>query len=261
MERKSTWTFIHNHLHAFNLSSRPQQDISTSLFLNKTPCGVFATRKTPLPLTLKIINNPPLSPQWPREEYWCHWALTLPLCLKSCGKPLRGRSRWGLFFWGGDLELKTKKGGFNRISRMQTAGGENIGCGNPLWIFGWVIRPWFVYNKRNPGLNILKNPPGINRHILRPWLRCSIPETQRIRVRRWLDPYLEDHPRTRKWLGSPPNVSCRTYRPFGRGPTTRSLGDNGFLGKREWNRMEMPESQATNPFCLMGQRNSTATND
>ena len=24
---------------------------------------------------------------------------------------------------------------------------------------------------------------------------------------------------------------------------------------------EMPESQATNPFCLMGQRNSTATND
>ena len=35
---------------------------------------------------------------------------------------------------------------------------------------------------------------------------------------------LEDHPRTCKWLGSPPFMS-HLYRPFGRGPTTRSLGD------------------------------------
>ena len=36
--------------------------------------------------------------------------------------------------------------------------------------------------------------------------------------------YLEDHPRYRKWLGSPPFIS-HEVRPFLRGPTTRSLGD------------------------------------
>ena len=35
--------------------------------------------------------------------------------------------------------------------------------------------------------------------------------------------YLEDHPRTCKWLGSPPFIS-HEVRPFVRG-TTRSLGD------------------------------------
>ena len=45
-----------------------------------------------------------------------------------------------IIFLGGRFGVK-KKGGFNRISRMQTAGGEIIGCGNLLWIFGWVIRP------------------------------------------------------------------------------------------------------------------------
>ena len=35
---------------------------------------------------------------------------------------------------------------------------------------------------------------------------------------------MEDHPRTCKWLGSPPFISHES-RPFGRGPTTRSLGD------------------------------------
>ena len=36
--------------------------------------------------------------------------------------------------------------------------------------------------------------------------------------------YLEDHPSGCKWLGSPPFVSHKV-RPFGKGPTTRSLGD------------------------------------
>ena len=36
--------------------------------------------------------------------------------------------------------------------------------------------------------------------------------------------YLENHPRTCKWLRSPPFTS-HGVRPFGRGPTTRSLGD------------------------------------
>ena len=35
---------------------------------------------------------------------------------------------------------------------------------------------------------------------------------------------LKDHPRYRKWLGSPPFISHKA-RPFARGPTTRSLGD------------------------------------
>ena len=36
--------------------------------------------------------------------------------------------------------------------------------------------------------------------------------------------YLEDHPRYRIWLGSPPFIS-HGVRPFGKGPRTRSLGD------------------------------------
>ena len=36
--------------------------------------------------------------------------------------------------------------------------------------------------------------------------------------------YLEDHPRIRKWLGSPPFISHKV-RPFASGPTTRSLGN------------------------------------
>ena len=39
---------------------------------------------------------------------------------------------------------------------------------------------------------------------------------------------LEDHPRYRKWLGSPRFIS-HEVRPFGRGPTTRSLGDLDLL--------------------------------
>ena len=36
---------------------------------------------------------------------------------------------------------------------------------------------------------------------------------------------LEDHPRTCEWLGSPPFISAMEFGQFGRGPTTRSLGD------------------------------------
>ena len=36
--------------------------------------------------------------------------------------------------------------------------------------------------------------------------------------------YLEDHPRTCKWLGSSPFIS-HVYRPLGRGPTLPHLGD------------------------------------
>ena len=39
------------------------------------------------------------------------------------------------------------------------------------------------------------------------------------------DSYLEDHPRTCKWLGSPPCIS-HEVRPFGRGPTTLLRGRN-----------------------------------
>ena len=40
--------------------------------------------------------------------------------------------------------------------------------------------------------------------------------------------YLEDHARTCKWLGSPSFIR-HGVRPFGRGPTTRSLGDLPWL--------------------------------
>ena len=51
--------------------------------------------------------------------------------------------------------------------------------------------------------------------------------------------YLEDHPRTCKWLGTPPFVSHGVW-PFGRGPTTRSLGglhiNHGLIN--HWNKFQ-----------------------
>ena len=49
-------------------------------------------------------------------------------------------------------------------------------------------------------------------------LSCEASETSRAQ-----NPYLEDHPMTCKWLGSPPFIS-HEVRPFGMG-ITRSLGD------------------------------------
>ena len=42
----------------------------------------------------------------------------------------------------------------------------------------------------------------------------------------WRGGYLEDHPRYRKWLGSPPFIAPWSERPFGRDLITRSLGSH-----------------------------------
>ena len=65
---------------------------------------------------------------------------------------------------------------------------------------------------------------GVHPYLRRSWMSRDIYTSYvRLTIESFLS-YLEDHPRTCKWLGSPPFISHK-FRPFGRGPTTRSLGD------------------------------------
>ena len=61
--------------------------------------------------------------------------------------------------FGGRFGVKNKKkGGFNRISRMRTAGGENIGYGNRLWIFGFCDSPMICLQQKESRIEHFEKP-------------------------------------------------------------------------------------------------------
>ncbi len=116
------------------------------------------------------------------------------------GAPINGRKKMGN--WGKQTTLPYRSYGPPFIQ-----GSLNYPCwGNQTIQMCGNIEGFSVNNNALFGL-VSYNDPVISLVFVPTWQRN-----------------LEDHPRTGKWLGSPPFIS-HGVRPFGRGPTTPGIGD------------------------------------